>query len=666
LNASPWSHLRLAGILSIVLAVASAEAVAPASATGGGPGPGEPKLVVLISVDGLGWSWLDRYRPWYVAGLKRLLEEGQVETGCRYRHLNTETGPGHSSLSTGAPPRVTGIVANRWFEQGPDGSVRALACVDQPAPEGAPGTPPMFYREVETEGRVYAFATSEAFDRWQASKEPGRGTTRLGYGPKGETVVFDGDDAIMLFNLHNGRPKEVLPPKGTVPGPGNLRVPTFGDSLVAKYPGSRVVSLSAKDRSAIFMAGQGTRHAVYWYDQDSGRFTTSPVYDPPAASRAVVATFNRSSAGPVLPARFGLAWNRLPSPEPESVGPRPRPTPIPNLLDYQLPSNGLGWGHPLTLNPRGYFSSLYYSPFVDDLVADLALAFLDDESFGLGRGPGPDALLLSFSAQDVVSHSYGTESEENLDVLRRLDLHIGRLLEALDSKYGKGNVALALSADHGFPVIPEALHARDAAFKGGRILTADRAYPTFVDRLNRLLSLELCLPSESRPIYGLEGFNMIYNRPALPARTVAGTCGVEGRTVTTAEIDRALPTVLHRFFDEEILSVYIASQRKDWPANDPATEFVQNDFDPERSGDAILVPRLGVMTHWDPARGAMHGSHYEYDTHVPLVFWGGPFKPQQSSADTTPYDVAPTLAALVGLRLQHAVGLSRAPGPSLP
>jgi hypothetical protein len=300
---------------------------------------------------------------------------------------------------------VTGVVGNEWFERAQDGSIRSLNCVDQPAPAGAPGNPPMFYRTVEKDGRLYIFAQAAAFEQWEASGETGRGVIRMGYGPKGETVVFDSDDAIVRFNLENGRPRETFPSTRTAPGPGALRVPTLGDRLVETRPGSRVVSLSAKDRSAIFMAGRHERHTVYWYDSRTGRFVTSPFYLPPAASVAIVDAFNRKETGPLLPARFGLAWKALPPAEPPTILPVVRPTPAPGLLDYQLPTNGLGWDHPLTVHPDGYFRALYYSPLVDELVADLALAFLDDDRLGLGRRGSPDLLWVSFSAQDTVSHS---------------------------------------------------------------------------------------------------------------------------------------------------------------------------------------------------------------------------------------------------------------------
>ena len=56
------------------------------------------KLAVIVSIDGLSWPWLSHYRPWFEFGLKRLLDEGHVETNAKYRHLNTETGPGHAKI----------------------------------------------------------------------------------------------------------------------------------------------------------------------------------------------------------------------------------------------------------------------------------------------------------------------------------------------------------------------------------------------------------------------------------------------------------------------------------------------------------------------------------------------------------------------------------------
>ena len=220
-----------------------------------------------------------------------------------------------------------------------------------------------------------------------------------------------------------------------------------------------------------------------------------------------------------------------------------------------------------------------------------------------------------------MSHSYGPEPEENLDVLRRLDLHLGRLLAALD-QFPKGSVLLALSADHGMNTIPEAERFRDPSFKGGRLTNYPRALPSFDELLNRLVSEELCLPEGSKPLFGAEGWSLMYNRPGLPLRTVEGPCGPADRLVTAETLDAALPKLITHAFREEIAEVLPVSQRDRWPKDDPAVEFALNDFDPERSGDAFLIPQPNAIMHWDPARGTNHGTHHEYDTHVPLIFWG--------------------------------------------
>jgi hypothetical protein len=627
--------------------------------------PPRPKLAVIVSVDGLSWLRLAEYRPWFTAGLARLLAEGRVETACRYRHLNTETAPGHASLSTGAPPRVTGMVGNRWFERAADGSTRVVSSVDQPGPPGPPGDPPMFYEEVERDGRLHVFALARELDLWRRSGELGRAIVRVGAGPGGETVVFDSDDAIALFNARHGRPAEDLPPRRTtIPGPARLRVPTLGDRLVEASPGSRVVSLSAKDRSACMLAGRDRRHAAYWYDRATGRFVSSAAYDAHgrdgAAAQAIVARFNREQAGPRLPARFGLAWSKLPHPTGPGGIPRVLPTPVPGpqLFNYQLALNGLGFDHPFTLSPAGYFDALYESPVVDELLADLALAFLGDEALGLARGSAPDLLALSFSAQDVVSHSYGNESEENLDVLRRLDVQLGRVLEALERRFGRGGLALAFSADHGFAPIPEAYRRRDPSIPGGRLVSSERAHPHFGQRLGRLLAEELCLAPDPRLVLVTDtAWNLAYG-PALPLRSIEGPCGPAGRAVRREELDRAAERLLLHEFREEIAAVYAAARREQWTADDAVLEMVRNSFDPERSGDLVLVPRPHVLMHWDPGRGSGHGSHHDYDTHVPLVFWGGPFAAGVSDLPTTPYDLAPTLAELVGVALPDATGRS--------
>ncbi len=584
-RSTPHAWRRLA-----VFALAAALAV-PAIAAGAGVAPltQPPSLAVIVVVDGLSWARLEQYRPLYVAGFKRLLDDGLVAGNSRYRHINTETGPGHASLGTGAPPRVHGIVVNRWLETAPDGSQRTVYCAAQTA-----------------------------------------------------------------------RP----PARGTVPGPAHLRADTLGDRLVATWPGARVVTVSGKDRAAIFLAGHDPRHIATWFDINTGRFTTSPAYDATgpaqAAGRAVIEAFNDSEAGDKLAGRLGRMWSRLLVPVATPAG--NWAAPAQQLADYQIPVHGLLFPHDLAANRNGYFYGVYTSPLVDQLTGDLAIALLNNPGLELGRRSSPDLLAVSFSAQDLVSHNYGPESEENLDVLRRLDVLIGRLLDTLDARVGRSRYVLAFSADHGFSPIPEFQKRTDPTSRGGRLVDGPRVAVGFVARLNRLLDERLGLDPASRPVAAVEGWALYYTRP-LAVRAVADPRGPADRTVGPHDVDAALPQALSTLFEEELAGVDLASEAASWPAGDPMTEFVRNDFDPARSGDATLIPRPGVLMHWDPGRGTGHGSPYEPDTHVPLIFLGGPFAPGRIDADTTPYDLAPTLAALLAVRMPAATGHSLVPPP---
>ena len=566
--------------LVLVLAV-------PAVLAGPAPTPAsapKPKLAVVISVDGLSYARLESYRPLYTSGLKRLLDEGFVLRAARYQHLNTETGPGHASLGTGAPPRVTGITLNSWFEQGPGGGLVNVYCTDQKDATGK-----------------------------------------------------------------------------KIAGPDNLRVPTLGDRLVEKTSASRVVSVSAKDRGSIFLAGKNPAHAVYWWDGETGRFQTSAAYRPPAAAAAIVKKYNDTQAGGMLPARLGLVWDKLPEPA-DAPGGKPYPTavPAPVVARYQLPVHGLGFPHDLSTygrvpagGPYGYFGGIYRSPFVDVLTADLALAFLNDPLYALGRGETPDLLAISFSGHDPVAHDYGDESEESRDALRRLDLEIGRVLDALEANYPKGTVLLALSADHGFPMMPEVAKALDKNAPGGRLDTGRDTPGNARDRLNRMLADALCIDRSAKIVGAVDGWSLFYSK-AFPYKTVAGACGPAGAPVTAADVDRVLPKIVKNVWEEEIEDVVPVSALASWPDGIVKT-FLLNDFYRDRSGDAFVIPRPGVMSTWNPGRGAMHGTHYEYDIHVPLVFWGA-VKAGGSDAATTPYDLAPTLGRWLGVALPDAVG----------
>jgi phosphate-selective porin OprO and OprP len=75
-----------------------------------------------------------------------------------------------------------------------------------------------FYREVEKDGRIYVFNNQRQFIDWEKSGEMGVGITLLGYGPKGETLVADSEEAIHLYNFRHNRPGDPRPQPTPTPG----------------------------------------------------------------------------------------------------------------------------------------------------------------------------------------------------------------------------------------------------------------------------------------------------------------------------------------------------------------------------------------------------------------------------------------------------------------
>jgi len=84
-------------------------AVAPAAA--------RPRLLLFVAVDQMRFDYLTRFAPLFTEGFKTLLARGAVFSNARYRHSNTETGPGHAALLSGRHARDNGIVANAWYDR---------------------------------------------------------------------------------------------------------------------------------------------------------------------------------------------------------------------------------------------------------------------------------------------------------------------------------------------------------------------------------------------------------------------------------------------------------------------------------------------------------------------------------------------------------------------
>src|SRR5512139_1250635 len=138
----------------------------------------------------------------------------------------------------------------------------------------------VFYNEVAKDGRIYVFASGQRYDAFQKSggAEIGVAITRPGYGPNDETVVFDSEDAINLYNFKHGKDGEYFPkPKETPKSPfpaGKFSGLMFGDYYLYDKWHQDTIS-SSNTNSVQKQQGFWFRRLYFTYDlQLNEKFTT--------------------------------------------------------------------------------------------------------------------------------------------------------------------------------------------------------------------------------------------------------------------------------------------------------------------------------------------------------------------------------------------------------
>jgi hypothetical protein len=398
----------------------------------------------------------------------------------------------------------------------------------------------------------------------------------------------------------------------------NLLTPTLADELRAQKPGARVVSVSMKARSAIMLAGRAA-DAIAWFDDPSGSWATSTAF----ASKPVPAVQEFVERYP-YEKDLGRVWTLSGSPDSylmrdAGVGERP-----------PAGWNGL-FPHPI--NGRGGIDAQFYAlwqatPLADAYLGRMAASLVD--SFSLGQRQGTDFLGVSFSALDDVGHAFGPESREIEDVLRQLDITLGALITHLDEKVGRANYALALSADHGVAPIP-------VPPRGGRIVTDDVR-----ERIEEAL-VTAWGPLQKGSYVDVVNFTDIYF-----------AAGVFDRLRANAPLMAAVVRSIEEI--PGVSRILRVDQLSD-SSRDPIVRMAALSSMSSRSGDLMIVPKeYWFLGGRNVAAATTHGTHHTYDTHVPVIFFGGAVKAGRSKASATPADIAPTLGSLAGVRLPQAEG----------
>lgn len=371
---------------------------------------------------------------------------------------------------------------------------------------------------------------------------------------------------------------------------------------------SRALSVSSKDRGAILPVG-AARQQVYWYPGD-GAFTTSRYYADTLP--LWVTRFNERH----LPQSYaGRDWTLL---RPDSAYHEP------DSVSIEGAGNDFTFPHPTPAEPVRAANWIRATPFIDEVTVALALDGVNEML--LGAGSSTDLLAISLSATDAINHRLGPDSREAHDQVLRTDRVIGLLLDSLYRLRDSSKVVVVLSADHGFTTIPELVPASVSPHP----LRTDLDFALGAARAQmRQLKIDTLSLDVDQQI-------VLVDRPAF------------------ARVNGSLEKVIDTFRKTALQSPGVlrvdrleALRTRD-TLSDPIARRWVHQFGPGTNVEMVVTLQPGSL--WESLNIATHGSAYDIDSHVPVIFYGAGFARGRFDEFVRTVDIAPTLARRLGIK----------------
>ena len=401
---------------------------------------------------------------------------------------------------------------------------------------------------------------------------------------------------------------------------------TFADEnrLFTQLKG-KTIGISIKHRGAILPAGH-TANAAYWFDYEhngTGNWITSSFYmkDLPQW----VKDFNNSG----IAQSYFKVWNTLYDIETYTESGS-------DLNTFERIFKGKETAtFPYDLNvlkeQNENFKIIAESPYGNSLTTDFAITAIDAEA--LGKDNITDVLTISYSSTDKVGHDFGPNAVEIEDTYLRLDLELERLLNALDAEVGEGEYTVFLTSDHGAPNVINYLKSNK--IPAGLFNESEMLRDLNIFLFNQYQVSDLALSRINNQIF-LNHYK------------------IETEKINLQELKELISKKLLEY--ELIDKVFITSEINQFEDKNGYLEILlSNGHNQKRSGDILFVysPAVFKDTEWNRT-GTDHGSGYNYDTHVPLLFFGKGIKNGQTFQRTEITDIAPTISALLGISFPNA------------
>jgi predicted AlkP superfamily pyrophosphatase or phosphodiesterase len=279
---------------------------------------------------------------------------------------------------------------------------------------------------------------------------------------------------------------------------------------------------------------------------------------------------------------------------------------------------------------NGDFDILRATAYGNSLTVDFAIAAVKGEV--LGEDNDTDVLALSFSSTDYVGHNFGVNSKEVEDTYIRLDKDLERFFVFLDETIGKDEYTVFLTADHGAVNVPSYLSS----------VGIPAGYLDYNARKQKFQSFLTESYGTTEIVENVSNDQVFLNKLKLKE------LGLNLHEVEQAIVDEQISY-------PNIAKVYTATAMNSTNFTTGIEALLQNGFNQKRSGDVIIVNDVAHIAY--SRTGSTHGSGSNYDTHVPLLFFGKGIKQGETLQKTEITDIAPTISALLGISFPNgAIG----------
>jgi predicted AlkP superfamily pyrophosphatase or phosphodiesterase len=398
--------------------------------------------------------------------------------------------------------------------------------------------------------------------------------------------------------------------------PVNLQASTFSDELeMATNKKAKVFGIGIKESSAIFSAGHSADGA-YWFDNTTGTWMSSSYYID-----TLPVWVNDYNAMKFPESYLNSTWSLFRPVQDYSDC-------LPDSNNFEAGFNSISY-FPYDLKKmksRGIFNTkidyslLRETPFANSLTTSFAIRLIENEK--LGKDDVTDYLSICYSATDNIGHRFGPSSVEMGDAILRLDDEIKNLLTFLNDSIGKKNILIYFTSAHGISEIPSVLESN-------RI-------PAGYFKQNQALQL---LRSYLNAVYGEGDWVKGYSeRQIFLNRTL-----IEDARLPLEEVQKKVARFLVQFTGVAAAYPYSAFEANDFGNGN--LKRIINNFSPQRSGDIIVTLNPGWVEN-EEDYVTNHNSPYEYDSHVPLIWYGWTMNRFTVTRKVNMTDIAPTLSSL--------------------